>query len=121
MTQGLIDDQEPIFRAEPAVALATLIGATGSSSKKLGAKMMVGRSGRLLGGVTIGGCVDAQVIEAADDLLERGSRRGLSVSLDDDEGGGIGLTCGGSVDVLVEGGPPSHARGPIAAAPPVVP
>ncbi len=116
MTQGLIDDQEPMFRDEPAVALATLIGATGSSSKKLGAKMMVGRSGRLLGGVTIGGCVDAQVIEAADDLLERGSRRVLSISLDDDEAWEIGLTCGGSVDVLVERVTPSDAHDPIASA-----
>src|SRR5882672_12293228 len=102
MTHGLIDHQEPLLRDEPVVALATLIAATGSSSKKLGAKMMVGRSGRLLGGVTIGGCVDAQVIEAADAMLERGERRVLSISLDDDEAWEMGLTCGGTVDVLVE-------------------
>ena len=86
---------------ERAVALATLISATGSTSKKVGAKMVVGQSGRLLGGVTIGGCVDAQVIEAADSLVAQGdaARRMLSISLDDDEAWEIGLTCGGTVEV----------------------
>jgi xanthine dehydrogenase accessory factor len=66
--------------------------------------------------VTIGGCVDAQVIEAADALLERGERRVLSISLDDDEAWEMGLTCGGSVDVLVERVAPADLSDPIAAA-----
>lgn len=102
MTDGLIDHLEPLFRDEPSIALATLVSATGSTSKKVGTKMMVGESGRLIGGVTIGGCVDAQVVEAADALLESGGRRLLSISLDDDEAWEIGLTCGGTVDVLIE-------------------
>ena len=61
MTDGLIDQSEPLLSNEPSVALATLVSATGSSSKKIGTKMFVGESGRLIGGVTIGGCVDAQV------------------------------------------------------------
>jgi xanthine dehydrogenase accessory factor len=102
MTNGLIDQLEPSLAAESAVAVATLVSATGSTSKKVGTTMIIGESGRLVGGVTIGGCVDAQVIEAADALLESGGRRVLSISLDDDEAWEIGLTCGGSVDVLIE-------------------
>ena len=102
MTDGLIDQSEPLLSNEPSVALATLVAATGSTSKKVGTKMIVGESGRLIGGVTIGGCVDAQVVEAADALLETGGRRVLSISLDDDEAWEIGLTCGGTVDVLIE-------------------
>ncbi len=99
---GLIDPTDPALRDEPAVALATLVGATGGgSSKKIGAKMIVGRSGRIIGGVTIGGCVDAQVIEAADALVVAGGQRLLSISLDDDEAWEIGLTCGGTLDVLL--------------------
>ena len=63
MTDGLIDQSEPLLSNEPSVALATLVAATGSTSKKVGTKMIVGESGRLIGGVTIGGCVDAQVVE----------------------------------------------------------
>src|SRR6185437_15922826 len=84
MPTNLIHPDDDALRAEPVVALATLVGATGSTSKKLGAKMIVGASGRLIGGVTIGGCVDAQVIEAADALVAgTADRRLLSISLDD--------------------------------------
>jgi xanthine dehydrogenase accessory factor len=101
-TQGLLDANDPLLAREPVVAVATLISATGSSSKKIGARMVVGQSGQLIGGVTIGGCVDSQVIEAADELVQRGGRRMLSISLDDDEAWEIGLTCGGTVEVLLE-------------------
>jgi xanthine dehydrogenase accessory factor len=107
---------DPLFRKEPAVALATLIAASGSSSKKVGAKMIVGHSGRLIGGVTIGGCVDAQVVEAADAVVAGGGQRLLSISLDDDEAWEIGLTCGGTLDVLVTRVEPGSAGDPTVAA-----
>ncbi|MGH7621068.1 MAG: XdhC family protein [Gemmatimonadaceae bacterium] len=117
MTHSLIDPDDPALRGEPVVALATLVGATGSTSKKLGAKMIVGASGRLIGGVTIGGCVDAQVIEAADALVAgEEDRRLLSISLDDDEAWEIGLTCGGTVDVLLQRVRPGDPIDPIVAA-----
>jgi xanthine dehydrogenase accessory factor len=98
---------------ESRVVQATLVAATGSSSKKIGAKMLVGASGKLLGGVTIGGCVDAQVIEAGDALIATGGRRVLDISLDDDEAWEIGLTCGGNVEVLIECIAPRDERDPI--------
>ena len=62
MTHGLIDPREPLISDEKAIAVATLVSATGSTSKKVGTKMIVGESGRLLGGVTIGGCaIDPQI------------------------------------------------------------
>jgi xanthine dehydrogenase accessory factor len=114
-THGVIDDLDSLA-GDSAVALATLVAASGSTSKKVGAKMVVGESGRLVGGVTIGGCVDAQVIEAADAIINSGGRRLLSISLDDDEAFEIGLTCGGTVDVLLERITPRHGRDVIAAA-----
>jgi xanthine dehydrogenase accessory factor len=101
---------------EPHIVQATLVGATGSSSKKIGAKMLVGASGKLLGGVTIGGCVDAQVIEAGDALIAEGGRKLLDISLDDDEAWEIGLTCGGNVEVLMERIRPGDAQDPVIAA-----
>jgi xanthine dehydrogenase accessory factor len=101
---------------ETHVVQATLVSATGSSSKKIGAKMLVGASGRLLGGVTIGGCVDAQVIEAGDALIAEGGRKMLDISLDDDEAWEIGLTCGGNVEVLLERVAPNDKRDPVLAA-----
>src|SRR5262245_42490605 len=101
---------------EAHVVQATLVAATGSSSKKIGAKMLVGASGKLLGGVTIGGCVDAQVIEAGDALIAEGGRRLLDISLDDDEAWEIGLTCGGNVEGVSERIEPTDAGDPVIAA-----
>src|ERR1051325_10219360 len=111
--QGLIHSLGTDLRDEPAVAVATLVSATGSSSKKVGARMIVGSSGRILGGVTIGGCVDAQVVEASDALIASGGRKLLSISLDDDEAWEIGLTCGGTVEVLIERVDPSDPNDPV--------
>jgi xanthine dehydrogenase accessory factor len=111
--KSLIPSLGEEIRNEPAIVVATLVSATGTSSKKVGARMYVGASGKLIGGVTIGGCVDAQVIEAADDLIDRGGRKLLSISLDDDEAWEIGLTCGGTVEVLIERASPSDPRDPV--------
>jgi len=112
-THGVLEDLD-VLAGDGAVALATLVAASGSTSKKVGAKMVVSESGRLVGGVTIGGCVDAQVIEAADQIIATGGRRVLSISLDDDEAFEIGLTCGGTVDVLLERIAPRTGRDAIA-------
>lgn len=117
MPTNLIRADDPALRDEPVIAVATLVGATGSTSKKLGAKMIVGASGRLIGGVTIGGCVDAQVIEAADALVAGGeAKRVLSISLDDDEAWEIGLTCGGTVDILLQRVLPRDVHDPLVVA-----
>jgi xanthine dehydrogenase accessory factor len=119
-SHGLIDRLDPLVANEPAVAIATLVSATGSSSKKIGAKMIVGQSGRLIGGVTIGGCVDAQVIEAADALVGAGGRRVLSIALDDDEAWEIGLTCGGTLEVSIDQLTPGDSTDALVAAHAVV-
>src|SRR5215212_3519137 len=113
LTASTLDELPQLLHGEPTVAMATLVAATGSSSKKVGARMFVGASGRILGGVTIGGCVDAQVVEASDALLAAGGRKLLSISLDDDEAWEIGLTCGGTVEVLIESVTPSDPTDPV--------
>src|ERR1041384_7492298 len=113
LTAATLDELPQLLHGERTVAMATLVAATGSTSKKVGAKMWVGASGRILGGVTIGGCVDARVIEAADEVVKNGARALLDISLDDDEAWEIGLTCGGSVEVLVEPITPDGDTDPI--------
>jgi xanthine dehydrogenase accessory factor len=82
--------------------MATLVAATGSNAKKLGARMLVDAHGRILGAVTIGGCVDARVIESADQVIGSREARLLDIEVDDNEAVAIGLTCGGNVQVAVE-------------------
>src|SRR5919198_1239816 len=89
-------------RNERRVAMATLVGTRGTTPKKEGAKMWVGDGGRVLGSVTIGGCVDAKVIEESEGVLQSGAPRRLKLALGDEDAWEIGLSCGGTGEVLVE-------------------
>jgi xanthine dehydrogenase accessory factor len=64
--------------------------------------MFVGDGGDIFGSVTIGGCVDARVIEHSHEILDSSTSRLLNLQLGDEEAWEIGLTCGGAVDVFVE-------------------
>jgi xanthine dehydrogenase accessory factor len=84
------------------VAVATLVNTRGTTPRKEGAKMLVDEAGAVLGSVTIGGCVDAQVMEEAADALSTMRPRLLEMNLGDEEAWEIGLTCGGTIEVFVE-------------------
>ena len=88
---------------EDRVAMATLVAARGGSPRPLGAKLFVGEGGRLLGSVSIGGCVDARVVEHGERLL-RGHLSGekVTVVVDDAEALELGLACGAEFDLLIE-------------------
>ena len=64
--EEVFDQIEMFGKAEKRVAMATLVATRGTSPKKEGAKMWVSEQGRILGAVTIGGCVDAHVIEESE-------------------------------------------------------
>jgi xanthine dehydrogenase accessory factor len=83
-------------------AMATLIATKGTTPKKEGAKMWVGEDGRVLGSVTIGGCVDARVIAESEEVLRADGPRRIKMSLGDEDAWELGLSCGGSVELLVE-------------------
>src|SRR5215470_6853954 len=98
----LFEHIDKIKSAEPRVAVATLVNTRGTTPRKEGAKMLVGEGGRVLGSVTIGGCVDAQVIEESASVLSAHKPRLLQLDLGDEEAWEIGLTCGGTIEVFVE-------------------
>jgi xanthine dehydrogenase accessory factor len=98
----LFDHIDELRRSGGRAAVATLVNTRGTTPRKEGAKMLVGEGGRVLGSVTIGGCVDAQVIEQAEDVLSTNRPRLLEMNLGDEEAWEIGLTCGGTIEVFVE-------------------
>jgi xanthine dehydrogenase accessory factor len=98
----LFDHIDELKGSSGKVAVATLVNTRGTTPRKEGAKMVVGEGGSILGSVTIGGCVDAQVIEQAEDVLSTMRPRLLSMDLGDEEAWEIGLTCGGTIEVFVE-------------------
>lgn len=93
---------EELRQREQRVAMATLIGARGGSPRPLGAKLFVGEGGRLLGSVSIGGCVDARVVEHGERLLQENRAERVTVVVDDAEAIELGLACGAEFDLLIE-------------------
>ena len=94
-------------------AIATLVATEGSSPKDAGARMWVDDRGEIVGGVTIGGCVDARVIEASTQVLSEGRPALLSMALGDEDAWSLGMTCAGTVEVLIEPFDPAVAADPV--------
>ncbi len=107
---------EELRRHESRLAMATLISATGSGSSIVGAKTFVGESGQIVGAVTIGGCLDARAAETADRVLASNAAELLDIPLADEEAWDLGLSCGGTVRLLVEPVGASSANDPVVAA-----
>jgi len=98
----LFDHLDQLRDSTGKVAVATLVNTRGTTPRKEGAKMLVGEGGSVLGSVTIGGCVDAQVLEESADVLKTMQPRLLELNLGDEEAWEIGLTCGGTIEVFLE-------------------
>jgi len=82
-------------------AVVTIVKTEGSTPRKAGAKMIVLPSGITFG--TIGGdCVESSAVAEAVEAIKQGKSKTFSVILEEEELGGIGMRCGGVVDVFIE-------------------
>jgi xanthine dehydrogenase accessory factor len=79
-------------------ALATIIQCSGSSPQKEGSKMLIRDDGSIVGTLG-GGCLEAEVIDAALVAIEEETVRSVSIMLTEQNGG---LVCGGKVTVFIE-------------------
>ncbi|MGO8699522.1 MAG: XdhC family protein [Limisphaerales bacterium] len=88
---------------EKALALATLVKASGSTYRRPGARMLVLTNGESAGAVS-GGCLERDVVEKAQAAREKGESVLLTydTSAEEDIVWGTGLGCKGSVHILVE-------------------
>jgi xanthine dehydrogenase accessory factor len=83
------------------VALATVVATRRSSPRPVGSKLAVSEKGELAGSVS-GGCVESDVVLAAQEVLAGGGPRLLTYGITDEMAFGVGLPCGGEIDVYVE-------------------
>ena len=86
-------------------AFATVIATRKSAPRPVGSKLIVTRDGKLSGSVS-GGCVESDVFIAAQEVMDTGTPRLLTYGITDDMALGVGLPCGGEIDVFVEPGRP---------------
>jgi xanthine dehydrogenase accessory factor len=84
------------------VAIARVVGIEGSGPRDPGATMAVSDAGEVAGSVS-GGCVEGAVVtEALDILATGGQARRVTFGYSDDEAFAVGLTCGGTVHLVIE-------------------
>lgn len=83
------------------IAIATLVRLRGSAPRRPGARLCVTRSGRMAGSAS-GGCVENDILERARAVLDGGQPVLASYGIADDLAFQVGLSCGGSIDVLIE-------------------
>src|SRR5436190_12028668 len=90
-------------------ALATIVQVRGSIPSYESAKLLVREDGSMAGTIG-GGCVEAEVWNAAREVIETERPKHLTFNLGQDAAYDNGLICGGQLDVFVEAViPPPHA------------
>ena len=83
------------------VAIATVVRISGSAPRPLGATLVARAEEKIAGSVS-NGCVESAVYEEAMAVLKDGRARVVSYGISDEFAFTVGLSCGGSIDVLVE-------------------
>ena len=83
------------------VVIATVVATRLSAPRPIGSSLGISESGKICGSVS-GGCVEGDVFENAQEVFRTGEPKLLSYGISDDEAWGVGLPCGGEIDVFVQ-------------------
>ncbi|GGO31662.1 XdhC family protein [Micromonospora parathelypteridis] len=86
-----------------AFAVATVVRTWQSAPRPAGAAMAVSAHGEVLGSIS-GGCVEGAVYELCRSALETGTAHTQTFGVSDDDAFDVGLTCGGTIQVLIQPG-----------------
>lgn len=87
--------------ADKRFALATVIETWGSAPRPVGSHLIIDDGGRFFGSVS-GGCVEADVLHEAQEVIATGKARLLEFGVSDETAWQAGLSCGGSIKIYVE-------------------
>lgn len=101
ITQELFETLERWRGEGEEIALATLVGVQGSAPRRPGARLALTRSGRMAGSVSAG-CVENDVFARALAVLDAGRPEVARYGISDEMAFAVGLSCGGSIEVLIE-------------------
>ncbi len=82
-------------------AVATVVATRSSAPRPVGSKLIVRGDGSFEGSVS-NGCVEGDVMLAAQEVLGGGEPRLVTYGITDEMAFGVGLPCGGEIDVFIE-------------------
>jgi xanthine dehydrogenase accessory factor len=101
MTMGIYEEIVKLRHDGHRGALATIVNVRGSIPSFKTAKMLVRDDGSISGTIG-GGCVEAEVWQAAREVIASEKPRTLSFDLNQDPKYDVGLVCGGTLEIFVE-------------------
>jgi len=84
-----------------AISRAVVVRTFGSAPRPMGASLLLASDGRIAGSVS-GGCVEGATVGHLEEARAAGLSRVVRFGISDEEAWGVGLACGGTIDVLVE-------------------
>lgn len=87
--------------ARPGTVVAVVVDVRGSAFRREGARLFVWPDGSWSGNIS-GGCLEPDVAMIAEEVRRSGRARTRRYDLAEDEMWGLGLGCGGDVEVLLE-------------------
>lgn len=90
-----------VWASGRSAALATVVETFNSAPRPPGAVMLVSDEGDVSGSVS-GGCVEAAVYQAGEEVISSGAPQLERYGVSDDDVFSIGVTCGGTLEVFVE-------------------
>ena len=99
--RDVLDDIERWRDEGRRMAVARVVGIEGSGPRDPGATLVVNDAGEVAGSVS-GGCVEGAVVEEARAVLRGEPARLVTYGIADEEAFAVGLTCGGTIHILVE-------------------
>ncbi len=101
MNDELLNHIQTLRESRRPFALATVIHVKGSASARAGSKAVITEEGKNLYGWVGGGCAESFVCKQSLEAMSEGRPRIITADLDD-EIFGLGMPCGGIMDVYIE-------------------
>lgn len=83
------------------VAIATVVETWGSAPVPVGGHLVIDDKGDFAGSVS-GGCVEAEVMARAEDVIATGKPELMEFGVANETAWGVGLACGGRIRVYLE-------------------
>lgn len=99
--RDLLADYEALLSDGAPVGRAVVTKVFGSAPQPEGATLLANAAGRMAGSVS-GGCVEAATVEAIREAIALGAPKLVAFSVSDELAWQVGLSCGGTIEVLIE-------------------
>ncbi len=102
--QQILKTFEQIQHSRTRAAIATVVKTSGSVYRRPGARMLITKSGQMVGAIS-GGCLESDIVERAQTLMLHDGESILveyDTNASDDLIWGLGIGCNGTVQVLIE-------------------